>query len=597
MTRALHPVLDRLLKRVGTSRDRVPSPEAWQELIDLVDRTYRDADQDRYTIERAMDISSEEMQELYRALEDRAEREIAVIRQSDERHRLLFESNPLPMWILDAETLMFVDVNTAMITAYGYSRDELLSMRIMDIKLPEEIDEMIRGVRGAPIDAVHHVGMRKHRRKDGGVLEMDITVHSLLIDGRRGILGVALDMTQARRVEEELRQAQKMEAVGRLAGGIAHDFNNILAVILANAEYVLQDLGDGSEAAKGIAEIRSAATRAASLTRQLLTFSRKQKRQPKAIALNAVVTGLERMLTRIVGEDIAMSALIAPDLGTIEADPGEVEQVLMNLVVNARDAMPAGGKVLLETANTIVDDAQGRRIGLPAGAYVTLSVTDTGCGMTEAVRVRIFEPFFTTKDVDKGTGLGLATVFGIVKESGGAICVYSEPDRGTTFRIYWPRIDGVPAHQAVSHSAPVHGSGVILVVEDDAQLRHIIRRYLASWGYTPLEAPSGAHALDVVRGHAGPIDVLLTDLVMPGIDGRALSQRVLTEKPGIKVVFMSGYTEHAALQTAALGPEDLFVQKPFTARVLSETLHRALSTTRSDGDNPRVTNAPLQPGR
>jgi two-component system cell cycle sensor histidine kinase/response regulator CckA len=282
------------------------------------------------------------------------------------------------------------------------------------------------------------------------------------------------------------------------------------------------------------------------------------------------------MLARIVGEDVAISARIEPALGAIEADPGEVEQVLLNLVVNARDAMPSGGRLVVETSNSFVDDVHAQQIGVAPGHYVVLAISDTGCGMTDAVRARIFEPFFTTKDVGKGTGLGLATVFGIVQQCGGGIAVYSELGRGTTFRIYWPRRDAAPDARRREGFVAVQSSGTVLVVEDDNQVRKVLRRYLTSWGYTLLEAPSAAAALDLIAGHRGAIDVLLTDLVMPGLDGRALSRRVLSEKPATKVVFMSGYTEHAALNNAALGPEDYFVQKPFSARVLSDTLRRAM---------------------
>lgn len=348
-------------------------------------------------------------------------------------------------------------------------------------------------------------------------------------------------------------------------------------MILANAEYMLDELGEGHPLAQEITQIMDAGDRAAGLTRQLLTFSRKQKRQPRPLALNVIVSRILAMLTRIVGEDVAMSAMIAADLGTIEADPGEVEQVLMNLVVNARDAMPGGGRLLLETSNVIVDESYGQEIGVAPGRYVVLAVTDTGCGMTESVRTRIFEPFFTTKDVDKGTGLGLSTVFGIVKQCQGGITVYSELNHGTTFKIYLPRVDAVATKATETRFVPVRGSGTVLVVEDDSQLRQILRRYLTSWGYSLLEAANGATALELVRTHVGPIDVLLTDLVMPGMDGRSLSRHVLAEKPTAKVVFMSGYTEHAALRNAALGPGDLFVQKPFSAQALSEILQHALA--------------------
>jgi two-component system cell cycle sensor histidine kinase/response regulator CckA len=269
--------------------------------------------------------------------------------------------------------------------------------------------------------------------------------------------------------------------------------------------------------------------------------------------------------------------MVAPDLGTIEADRGEVEQVLMNLVVNARDAMPEGGNVLLQTSNTTVDRIQGTHLGIPPGRYVVLSVSDTGCGMTAAVQDRIFEPFFTTKDVDKGTGLGLATVFGIVKQCGGGIEVLSELGRGTSFQVYWPRVDVVAPLVVHAPFVAPRGTGTVLLVEDDQQLREILGRYLTSWGYTLLQATNGKMALEVVRGYSGQIDVVLTDLVMPGLDGRSLSRQVLVEQPKAKIVFMSGYTEHAAIKNAELSSDDLVMLKPFSAETLSETLRHALS--------------------
>ena len=535
-----HPLLARLLERVGAAEDAVSSPDAWRALLDAVSRTYHEADRDR------------------------------------ERNRLLFQGSPLPIWVIDAETLRFVDINDAMIRLYGYSREELLAMSSTELKVVDELAGYHQVIATMAIGEIAHVGLRRHLRKDGKVLEVDITAHGLVIDGRRCVLAVALDMTQSRRIEEELRQAQKMEAIGRLAGGIAHDFNNILAVILANAEFTLMSLDASHPARAEVDEIKSSAERAAALTRQLLTFSRKQKRQPKLLELNAIVDQMEAMLKRILGEDIALSAKVSADVGTIEADPGEVEQVVMNLVVNARDAMPGGGRLVVETSSTLVDKVHAQQIGVTPGDYVVLAISDTGCGMSESVRARIFEPFFTTKDVDKGTGLGLATVFGIVQQSRGGIAVYSEPGRGSTFRIYWPRHDSPPELRERDAFVPVHSSGTVLVVEDDPQVRKVLRRYLTGWGYTLLEAPNAAAALELIATHGGPIDVLLTDLVMPGLDGRSLSRRVLAEKPDIKVVFMSGYTEHAALNNAALGPDDHFVQKPFSARVLNETLRRAL---------------------
>jgi len=572
-----HPLLARLLRKVGATIDEPPSLETWRMMMAAVGRMFHDADQDRYTIERAMDVLSIEMQGLYRELEHKTEQEIAALRLSDARHRLLFQGNPLPIYVIDAETLRFLAINDAMIRTYGYSSDELLTMTMIDLKQPDDVPELVQFASSGAPETVHHVGLRKHRCKDGKSIDMDITVHVITFDGRRAILGIGLDTTRARKLEEDLRQAQKMDAIGQLAGGVAHDFNNILGVVLANAEFGLEELGPTDVGVEQFMEIKAAAERAAGLTRQLLTFSRKQKRQLRPLALNAVVTGIEGMLTRIVGEDIAMSARIAPDLGTIEADRGEVEQVLMNLVVNARDAMPEGGIIALKTANANVGAAEASLLSVAPGRYVVLTVSDTGCGMTPEIQSRIFEPFFTTKGVDKGTGLGLATVFGIVTQSGGGIDVTSALGAGTTFRVYWPRIDAtVLLPTLATPFIAAHGTETVLLVEDDQQLRQILRRHLTSWGYQLLEAADGNIALELARGFAGRIDLLLTDLVMPGLDGRSLSRQVLVERPQAKVIFMSGYTQHAAIQNAALGADDLVLQKPFTAQKLSETLRHAL---------------------
>ncbi|HEY4243232.1 MAG TPA: ATP-binding protein [Kofleriaceae bacterium] len=499
------------------------------------------------------------------------------LRQSDERYRMLFDGNPVPTWVVDVETLRFVDVNRAMIEAYGYSRDEFLALHVADLKPPGEQLAAVETVRDAPLGTVRHVGVRRHRHKDGTLLEMDITLNAMRIDDRLCVLGTAIDVTRARLVEAELRQAQKLEAIGRLAGGIAHDFNNVLAVLQSNTELALEQLPPDHAACEVLLEARAAAVRGAGLTRRLLTFSRKEPRVCAPLALNPSIVGIEAMLARIIGEDIAVSTSIAPDLGVIDADPCEVEQILMNLVVNARDAMPDGGRLRIETSNQILDATRAAMLGVAPGSYVTLSVTDTGCGMAPGVRARIFEPFFTTKDVDRGTGLGLAIVFNIVKQAGGSIAVDTAPGRGTTFRIYWPRIDISPAAQVPAPTTLTRGTGTVLVAEDDAQLARVFWRYLTGWGYRVLLAATGAEALAASRTHAGPIDILLTDLVMPGgIDGRTLSERILAERPETQVVFMSGYTEHPAIRRTRIAPGELFVPKPFSAAVLSQTLARAL---------------------
>jgi two-component system cell cycle sensor histidine kinase/response regulator CckA len=389
-------------------------------------------------------------------------------------------------------------------------------------------------------------------------------------------LGASLAVAVTVQDEQRTDQAQKMEAVGQLAGGIAHDFNNILAVVMSNCELALDAIEPDHPVVATLLEIDSAAKRAADLTRQLLAFSRKQHRLPKPLALNAIVTGIEAMLSRLVGEDIAMSAVLAPQLGIVEADAGQLEQVLMNLVINARDAMPRGGRLAIETANAEVDDALARELRVPPGRYATISVTDSGCGMPDSVLARVFEPFFTTKDVGKGTGLGLSTVFGIVQQSGGAISVASEVGRGSTFRVYLPRVDApavVPGAPA-GRSKLARGSGTVLLVEDDDQVRSAVRRYLSSWGYTVREAANAAAALELVSA-ADPVDVLLTDIVMPGMDGHTLARQLVGEHPGVRVIFMSGYTDHPALQVDALEVEDMFLLKPFSAKDLSQMLQRA----------------------
>jgi nitrogen-specific signal transduction histidine kinase/CheY-like chemotaxis protein len=382
---------------------------------------------------------------------------------------------------------------------------------------------------------------------------------------------------QSRRMEEQLRQAQKMDAIGQLAGGVAHDFNNILGAILGCAELALLDLGDHI-ASHDVREIEAAARRAAGLTRQLLAFSRQQPREISVVSLNDVVTNVETMLSRILGEDIHMSILLAPQLGSIHADSGQIEQVIMNLVVNARDAMPRGGELKVETSNAVLDPPQAARLGIAAGEYVALAVSDSGIGMSPEVQARVFEPFFTTKPVGKGTGLGLSMVFGIIKQNRGAISITSEVSKGSTFRVYLPRLphETRGANHAKGKIVPAWRPRCILLVEDDDRLRSVISRQLTSWGYTLLEARNGEAALELLQQRREPIELLLTDLVMPGIDGRSLAGKILAERPATKVLFMSGHTEHAALKPGTIGPKDQFISKPFTSDSLSATIRRVL---------------------
>jgi signal transduction histidine kinase len=385
-------------------------------------------------------------------------------------------------------------------------------------------------------------------------------------------------MAQQRRLEEQLIQSQKMEGIGRLAGGVAHDFNNLLTAILGYAELMesqLEDEGLRSE----LREIRLAGERAAALTRQLLAFSRRQVLQPRTLDLNIVVSDVEKMLARLIGEDVTLVTRLEPALGSVKADPGQIEQVIMNLAVNARDAMPEGGTLTFETANAMLDaDFVAVHSGALPGAYVVLTVTDTGTGMTDEVRGHAFEPFFTTKEKGKGTGLGLATAYGIVKQSGGYITVDSEAGRGTTFRIYLPRVEGTAAvteRTTISSLLPV-GTETILLVEDEAGVRRLSLTVLETQGYIVLEAASGDIALQVARSETGPIHLIVTDVVMPGMNGRELWERLKVLRPDSRVLFMSGYTDDAIARHGVLEPGIAFLQKPFTPFSLAQKVREVL---------------------
>ncbi|HZO12185.1 MAG TPA: ATP-binding protein, partial [Polyangiaceae bacterium] len=377
---------------------------------------------------------------------------------------------------------------------------------------------------------------------------------------------------------EQLRHAQKMEAVGRLAGGVAHDFNNILSVVIGYSELMLSELPEGDPLAQNILEIRRAGSRAAELTRQLLAFSRRQVLQPRVLVLNEVLTGMERMVRRLIGEDVELSVNLAPDLGRCRADTGQIHQVMLNLVVNARDAMPHGGTLCIETKNLEVSEASAlRHSGLTPGAYVCLTVRDTGTGMGDETAAHIFEPFFTTKEAGKGTGLGLATVFGIVQQSGGAIWVESEEGKGTTFHVCLPRTDAVEDDDQERSSAPLSGGGeTILLVEDSDQVRALVRGILARAGYHVLEAANAGEALLVCEQHEEDIDLLLTDLVMPRMGGQQLAERLREPRPEMKVLFMSGYTDETVLGQA--DGEVPFLQKPITPDALTRKVHEVLDS-------------------
>jgi len=623
------------------------------------------------------------------------------LRASEEWYRLLFDANPLPMWVYDIETLAFLAVNDAAIKHYGYSRSEFLGMRITDIRPDAEVPRLLIAAR-APDSPEFDGGVWQHRTKDGRIISVEVVTHALTVldrparltlahdvterqhaeralretndtlqtliqasplaivttdlsgtvsewnvaaermfgwfagdvlgrpipivpveqledDMRRlsasgehsftgyetrcarkdgtlvdvyvstaalrgvgGMLGtvwVIADVTERKMMEEQLRQAQKMDAVGQLAGGVAHDFNNLLTVITSYGQFLLNALPEQDPRRSDAHQITQAAARAASLTRQLLAFSRRQVLQPQVLDLNEVIGDMERLLRRVISEDIALVTQFESGIGAVRADRGQIEQVVMNLVVNARDAMPNGGVLAISTRLVHLDTAYARRhAGVNPGKHVVFAVRDTGVGMDASTQQRIFEPFFTTKGKGKGTGLGLSTVYGIVRQSGGHIDIRSAPGRGTTFEIILPQVAAAapPKAEHVMHSALPRGTETVLVVEDEEAVRLIVRRVLRDQGYEILEARDGNEALRICAQKGGSIDLVLSDVIMPGMGGRELSRALAASRPGLPILFMSGYNDDGELAGfgAELGPGVL--AKPFTAETLATQVREAL---------------------
>jgi signal transduction histidine kinase/CheY-like chemotaxis protein len=401
-------------------------------------------------------------------------------------------------------------------------------------------------------------------------------------------IGTSQDITERKRLEEQLRQSQKMEAIGQLAGGVAHDFNNLLTAINGYADILVAGMAPDDQRRADVEEIRKAGDRAAALTRQLLTFSRRQVRQPLVIDLNDVVAGIAPMLRRLVGEQIELRAPQGLDLGRVRADPSQIEQVLLNLVVNARDAMPAGGTLTIETANVELDDEYARTHALVVpGPHVLLAVSDTGTGMDAATMEHLFEPFFTTKPAGEGTGLGLATVYGIVTGSGGHVVAYSEPGQGSAFKVYLPSVAATVESRAEAAAAPAAGGAeTILVVEDEDAVRSYVERVLGRLGYTVLAARSGVEALALVADDAGPIDLLVTDVMLPGINGRETSERLTARHPSLRTLFISGYTEDSIVHRGELDQGVAFLGKPFTPDALGHAVREVLGAQRVVSGGP-----------
>jgi len=471
---------------------------------------------------------------------------------------------------------------------YGYSADEIMGRHARDLVPPGSAeDEQARILasvaRGEPVQALE----TRRCRKDGSLVEVALTV-SPMRDRTGTVIGasaIVRDLTARRateatllRTEEQFRQAQKMEAVGRLAGGVAHDFNNLLSVILGYAILALEELKQGDELREDLEEIRLAAERATTLTRQLLAFSRQQILQPRVVDLNQIILGMKSMLSRLIGEDVELSTSTIPDLGRVLADPGQIEQVVMNLAVNARDAMPDGGKLTIEVTNVRFDAAHASSaLGTVHGDYVMLAVSDTGSGMDAKTRARIFDPFFTTKEQGKGTGLGLATVLGVVQQSGGNISVYSELGAGTTFKVYLPRTDrAIAAALASEPPTTLRGTETILLVEDEEQVRVVASAILRRNGYNVLEASNGEEALLLLKDLSIKIELLLTDVVMPRMGGRKLTEHVAPLRPQLRLLFASGYTDDAIVRHGVLDAGVAFLQKPFTPHALLSKVREVL---------------------
>ena len=561
----LHRLLARQLKRLELDGQTPPSAEAWRALVGRISETYLESDRERYIMERSLNISSREMQGLY------------------DRIAPLFERNPMPMFVFDTKTLEFLSVNQACVDLYGYTRTELLSLHLPDLR----VDKTLPSALVSALEEGEYSGVVHHIRKDGTKFEAQLNSRFVRLGGRTARMAVVKDITQQRRLEDQLRQSQKMDAIGRLAGGVAHDFNNLLTVVLSFADMLIEDLPPTDPMRADLEEIRAAGQRGSALTRQLLLFSRQKPIDPTVVNLNHVLNSLHNMLLRILGEDIALHLVIDDALGAVNVDTGNMEQLVMNLVVNARDAMPTGGTLTIKTANILLDEthalATHRR-----GPHILLLVSDTGIGMDAATQACVFDPFFTTKEKGKGTGLGLSTVFGIVKQCDGDVTVSSEPGKGTAFAIYLPVVNRAPAlPHAASTPVVERGRETILLVEDEDPVRMAARAILRRSGYQVLEACNAGEALLLCERHPGVIHLLLTDVVMPQMAGPELARRLMAIRPEMKVLCMSGYTDESA---ARHGVADgmAFLQKPLTPELLTRKLREVLDTAIRTGDRPKT---------
>jgi PAS domain S-box-containing protein len=504
----------------------------------------------------------------------RAEEALA---QSENKFRSLFQNHSAVKFIIDPENGDIVDANEAAARFYGWSVAELCRMNIARINTlpPAKIKENMNKARN--LNQTHFEF--KHRKADGTVADVEVFSSRVNIGGKEYLHSIIHDITELRKLENQLLQAQKMESVGRLAGGVAHDFNNMLGVILGNTEMALDKVDPSDPLHDDLKDILAAAQRSAAITRQLLAFARKQTINPRVVDLNETVEGMLKMLRRLIGEDIDLAWLPGSGAWPVMIDPSQLDQILANLCVNARDAITGVGKITIETGNATFDAAYcADHPGFAPGDYVLLAVSDDGCGMDREILDHLFEPFFTTKEIGQGTGLGLATVYGIVRQNNGFINVYSEPDKGTTFRMYLPRHTGeagLPETPAAT-AMPTASGETVLLVEDDVSLLALTRRILEGLGYSVFDAATPGRAEALAREHAGRVDLLLTDVVMPEMNGRELAGRLQALNPDLKVLYMSGYTADVIAHHGVLEPGVHFIQKPFAKRELAIKLREVL---------------------
>jgi PAS domain S-box-containing protein len=496
-------------------------------------------------------------------------------------YRELFHSHPQPMWIYDPETLEIFQVNSSAVEHYGYTREEFLAMTIKDLRPPEDVPALLESVAGAGFR--DGSGPWRHVKRDGTVIEVEVASHVVEFRGRTGRLIVAGDVTERQRISRQLEQVQRLESLGQLAGGVAHDFNNLLGVILNYAAFVHEELrtadGERWETTRAdVEQIEQAARRASELTHQLLAFARREVIHPEVISLNHSVDNTRRLLRRTLGEHIELSTVLEDDLWPVLADPGQMEQILVNLAVNARDAMPGGGRLLIETTNVDVDESYASgRPGVEPGRYVRLRVSDDGSGMDPATLERAFEPFFTTKAKGEGTGLGLATIYGIVTQTGGYIRLYSEPGFGTTVTVMLPATSeraepGGPAGEP----DPTGRGEVVLVVEDEDGIREVARRVLERRGYEVMTAPGGPEALELLGAYDGRVDLLITDVIMPQMMGHELANEVAALRPHTRIMYMSGYAQPLVGSAQGVPTDTILIEKPFTEHTLLVKVREAL---------------------